>query len=210
MQNKKICLIKHPLIEHYAGILRNEKTDAQTFRWALKNLTKLIVFHVTQNLNTREVKIKTPLETTRVQQLSNSVILLPILRAGWGMLQPFEEIIPHTKIGQIGYFRDEKKFKSKKYYFKLPKINPNDIILLLDPMLATGGTIIAALKELKKITTNKICIVSLFAAPEGIEAIENAFPNVCLYLAQIDNKLNNQKYILPGLGDAGDRFFNTE
>ncbi len=209
MNDKKTIILNHPLAEHYVGILRNEKNSSEIFRRNLNKLTNLLAFKVTENLKAKKIKINTPIQATTGEILDGDVILLPILRSGLGMLNAFEKMIPNIKIGQIGYYRDEISFQAHKYYFKVPQITDIDTVILLDPMLATGNTIFAVLKELTKYKIKTLCVATLFAAPEGLEKIRKAFPELIIYTVKIDEKLNNKKYIVPGLGDAGDRFFNT-
>lgn len=200
--------INSPLIEHYFSIIRNKNTNLIDFKFALVKISQLIINEISKDFELKNIKIETPLSETETKIIKNKIILVPILRAGLSMLEAFQNTIPFALIGHAGFYR-KKNFKVEKYYFKIPKHNQNDEILILDIMIATGNTIVSVLKELKKETKAKITIVSLICHKEGIENIYKNFQNIKIFTVKVDPVLNSKKYIVPGLGDAGDRFFGT-
>ena len=205
-----LFVVNHPLIKRDLTFLRDRNTPSSSFRTILKRLTTLMAFEVTKDLDLLPKEVETPLETTQGHTLKDEIVIVPILRAGLGMLDAFLELFPEARVGHIGLYRDEETLKPVDYYFKFPKNLDKSIVIILDPMLATGGSICAAVSYLKERGANKIKVVSLIAAPEGINKLTNEHPDVQIYIAVLDRQLNSKGFILPGLGDAGDRIFGTE
>ncbi len=207
---KNLVIIEHPLVKRDLSILRNRKTPSNIFRAVLRRTASLMAYEVTMDLEVKKTTIRTPLEETRGYQVKRPIVLVPILRAGLGMVGGFVEVLPDARVGHIGLFRNEETLQPVDYYFKVPKRLQDAMVLVLDPMLATGGSGVAALDYLKKRGARHLRFVSLVAAPEGVRAIQLAHPEVKIYTCALDRKLNEHGYILPGLGDAGDRIFGTE
>lgn len=208
--NAKVTVLQHPLIEHKLAILRNRETDNKLFRSTLEELSYLLVYEITRDLALRPVRIHTPLAPCDALQLAEQVLLAPVLRAGLGMVSGILNLIPSAKVGHVGVYRDEHTLQPVEYYFRLPPDAASMRTFLLDPMLATGGSLAHAVELLKtKGGIARITVVSILAAPEGLEALHAAHPDVEIYAAMLDDKLNEQGYILPGLGDCGDRLFGT-
>ena len=207
---ENLFIIDHPLIKRDLTYLRDKNTPSSTFRVILRRLTSLMAFEITKDLELLVKEVETPLEVTQGYVLKSEVVLVPILRAGLGMVDPFLELIPEARVGRIGLYRDEETLKPVDYYFKLPKNLDKSIVIVLDPMLATGGSICAAISYLKAKGASRIKVVSLIAAPEGINKLTTEHPDVQIYIAVLDRQLNQRGFILPGLGDAGDRVFGTE
>lgn len=207
---ENLSIIEHPLIKRDLSFLRDKNTPSSTFRSILRRLTSLMAFEVTKDLELLTKEIETPLEVTQGHVLKDEIVLVPILRAGLGMVDAFLELIPEAKVGHIGLYRDEETLKPVDYYFKLPKNLEKSVTIILDPMLATGGSICAAVSYLKERGAKKIKVASLIAAPEGINKLTKEHPDVKIYIAVLDRQLNQKGFILPGLGDAGDRIFGTE
>lgn len=205
-----LLIINHPLIKRDLTYLRDKNTPSSLFRSILKRLTSLMAFEVTKDLSTTTKEVETPLEVTEGHELKDEIVLVPILRAGLGMVDAFLEILPEARVGHIGLYRDEETLKPVDYYFKFPKNLDKSVVIILDPMLATGGSVCAAVSYLKERGAKKIKVVSLIAAPEGINKLTNEHPDVQIYIAVLDRQLNQKGFILPGLGDAGDRIFGTE
>jgi uracil phosphoribosyltransferase len=208
--NKNITFVQHPLIEHKMTILRDENTHNNLFRTLVKEITQLIVFPATQHLLLQEKKIKTPVDPMVASEVKHEVLVVPIMRAGLGMLDGFTDMIPQAKVGHMGFVRDEKTLKASTYLVKLPKIDASTEVFILDPMLATGGTLIQAIDLIKKKGGKRITYLGLVGVQSGIDLVLKAHPEVKLFLAAIDKKLTNKGYITPGLGDAGDRLFGQE
>jgi uracil phosphoribosyltransferase len=206
---KKLNIISHPLVKRDLTILRDKKTPSQSFRAVLRRTAAVMAYEVTQDLTLKKVPVQTPLEKTVGHIVIDSVILVPILRAGLGLVGGFVEVLPNARVGHIGMYRDEQTLKPVDYYLKLPKKLGHALVLILDPMLATGGSAAAAVGVLKKKGASRICFVSLVAAPEGVRVLQKAHPDVKIYTCALDRELNSRGYILPGLGDAGDRIFGT-
>jgi len=206
---ERLNVLDHPLIRSKLTRMRDARTDNETFRRLLSELTAPMVYEITRDYPLRKVEVETPLERTAGQILATSVVLVPILRAGTGMLSSVLDLIPTAKVGHIGLYRDPKTLRPVEYYCKLPPDLEGAQIILVDPMLATGGSAIAATDIIKREGGRKIRFLCLVSAPEGVEAYSTAHPDVPIYTAALDRKLNENGYILPGLGDAGDRIFGT-
>lgn len=202
-------ILDHPLIQNKLTRLRNIATNNHNFRLLLEELTALMVYEITRDYPLREVEVVTPLERTIGKVLDVPIVLVPILRAGTGMLGSVLNLIPTAKVGHIGIYRDPKTLKPIEYYSKLPAELEDAQVIIVDPMLATGGSAVAAVDLIKKEGGKKIQFLCLVAAPEGAEALVQAHPDVPIYTAALDRRLNGHGYILPGLGDAGDRIFGT-
>ena len=207
--NPNATILRHPRIEHKLAILRNRDTDNRHFRKALNELSYLLVYEITRDLVLKPVRIQTPLAPCDAQQLAEQVLLVPILRAGLGMVEGILDLIPSAKVGHVGVYRDEKTLLPVEYYCKLPPGAETMRVFLLDPMLATGGSLAYAIDRLKERGIRQITVVSVLAAPEGLAALHAAHPDAKIYVAMLDERLNDQGYILPGLGDCGDRLFGT-
>ena len=207
--NPNATVLQHPLIEHKLAILRDRNTDNKLFRKTLNELSYLIVYEITRDLALRPVRIQTPLAPCDAQQLAEQVLLVPILRAGLGMVQGILNLIPDAKVGHVGVYRDEKNLRPVEYYCKLPPGAETMRVFLLDPMLPTGGSLAYAIDRLKERGIRQITVVSVIAAPEGLAALHAAHPDAKIYVAMLDERLNDRGYILPGLGDCGDRLFGT-
>lgn len=205
----KFYLVEHPLIKRDVTILRDKNTDTETFRAALQRVSNILAAETSREFSLTKINVETPLEKTEGSKLTNEIILVPVLRAGLGMVNGFLQIIPEAKVGHIGLQRDEETLKPIEYYYKVPKHLEFAEVVMLDPMLATGGSASEALKYLKKRGAKKLVFACLVAAPEGIAKIHSEHPDVKIFAAALDRELNNKGYILPGLGDAGDRTFGT-
>lgn len=207
---KTICL-NHPLITHKLAILRDENTGTKEFRELIKEISIFLVYEALKDAQLYETKVKTPLTVMKTGKLDEkNYAFVPILRAGTGMLEGVTSVIPNAKIGHIGMYRDEKTFKPVNYFFKVPKDIEKREVIIIDPMLATGGSLMDAIELLKSKGVEKIKCLCIIAAPEGIRAVEEKYSDVQIIVAAIDEKLNENKYIVPGLGDAGDRIFGTK
>lgn len=207
----KAIELKHPLVEHKLAILRDKKTGTKEFREIISELATILCYEAMKDAKTYETEIETPITKMKTHKIDeNRYAFVPILRAGTGMLDGIINVIPNAKIGHIGMYRDEKTFIPNVYFFKVPKDIDKREVIILDPMLATGGSGIDAIELLKKQGVTKIKFLCIIAAPEGIARIEKEHPDVQIYCAAIDEKLNEHAYIVPGLGDAGDRIFGTK
>lgn len=205
-----VTVLEHPLITHKLALMRNKETGHKDFRENLDEIASLMAYEVCRDLPTEDVHIETPMGPCGTQMLSGEIILVPILRAGMGLVNGIMDLIPTAKVGFIGLYRDEKTLEPVEYFAKFPKELPEGIVLVLDPMLATGGSAIAAVDMIKKRGAKNIRMVCLVGAPEGVKAFTEAHPDVDLYLAALDDHLNEIGYIVPGLGDAGDRIYGTK
>lgn len=206
---KYLHILDHPLIQNKLTRLRDKTTNNHNFRLLLEELTTLMVYEITRDYPLREVKVETPLERTTGKVLDTPVVLVPILRAGTGMLGGVLSLIPTAKVGHIGIYRDPETLKPVEYYTKLPPDLQEAQVILVDPMLATGGSATAAIDIIKQKGAKEIRFLCLVAAPEGVKALSAVHPDVPIYTAALDRELNDHGYILPGLGDAGDRIFGT-
>jgi uracil phosphoribosyltransferase len=207
---KNLIIIDHPLVKRDLTLLRNRKTPSHQFRAILRRTASLMAYEVSRDLRLKEIEIHTPLEKTTGVAVDQQIVLVPILRAGLGLVGGFVEVMPNARVGHIGLFRDEETLKPVDYYFKVPRNLNRALVLLLDPMLATGGSAAAAISFLKERGANTIRLVNLVSAPEGVRIVRKTHPDVVMYTCALDRELNNRGYILPGLGDAGDRMFGTE
>ena len=207
----KEIVLNHPLIEHKLSILRDKNTGTKEFRELIKEISEYLCYEATKDALLYQTIVQTPLERTKCYKLNeNNYAFLPILRAGMSMIDGILNVIPNAKIGHIGLYRDEKTFKPIEYYYKVPKSINEKEVFILDPMLATGASSIAAIERLKKDNVKKIKLLCIIACPEGIQAIKKKHKDVQIYCAKVDRCLNEKCYILPGLGDAGDRVFGTK
>lgn len=204
-------ILSHPLIKHKISILRNERTSTKEFRELISEIAMLLCYEALHDAKTYEVKVKTPITETIGEKVNeNDYAFVPILRAGMGMVDGVLKVMPNAKIGHIGLYRNEETLEPVKYYCKLPEKICDKEVILLDPMLATGGSGSAAITLLKRDGVKKIKFLCIIAAPDGIECIEKNHPDVDVYCAQLDDHLNEIGYIVPGLGDAGDRIYGTK
>ncbi len=199
----------HPLVAHKLARIRNKQTDPKKFRELIREISALLTYEATQDLATDLIRVQTPLEETDGSVLAEKIGLVPILRAGLGMVEGVWELMPSAEVWHIGLYRDEKSFRPVEYYNKLPVEPTVSVCLVLDPMLATGGSAVATVDILKRWGVNRIKFVGLIGAPEGIAKMEQHHPDVPVYLAAVDDHLNDRAFIVPGLGDAGDRQFGT-
>ena len=203
--------LKHPLIQHKLAILRNKDTGVKEFRELVGEIAGLMCYEATRNLPTETVEVETPVAVAKCQMLAGKKLaIIPILRAGLGMVDNMVDMIPSAKIGHIGLYRDPETHLPVEYYCKLPEDIESRQVYVVDPMLATGGSAIAAIDFLKQHGCKSIIMMNIIGCPEGVAAVTAAHPDVDLYIAAIDEKLNDHKYIIPGLGDAGDRIFGTK
>lgn len=206
-----VTILDHPLIRHKIAILRDVKTGMKEFRELVEEITTLMVYESFKNVPTKKVMVQTPLELTEQTMVAdNAVAVVPILRAGLGMVNGVHTLFPTARVGHIGMYRDEETLEPHEYYCKLPDGIENSVAILLDPMLATGGSASAAIGFLKARGCKNIMLMSIIAAPVGIETVAEAHPDVQVFVSTLDRQLNEHGYILPGLGDAGDRLFGTK
>lgn len=201
--------VQHPLIACHLTRLRDRTTPPAEFRQLVHRLASLLAYEATKDLRAEPVMVQTPLTKTEGRQLSQRIGLVPILRAGLGMIDPVLELIPMAEVWHLGLYRDEETAQPIKYYSKLPPERPVDVALILDPMLATGGSAVDALSTLRDWGVPRVKLLSIIGAEEGVKRVEVEFPNAQIYVCHIDPDLNDRKFIVPGLGDAGDRIFNT-
>ena len=206
---KHVTVIAHPLVQHNLTRLRDQQTQPQEFRRLLGEIASLMIYEATRSLALKKISVRTPLETAAGSKLEREIVLVPVLRAGLGMLNPILEIIPHARVGFIGLKREESTLIAHFYHKSLPKELGRCEVILIDPMLATGGSAVAALDFLTEQGAKRIRLVSLVSAPEGIARVRKSYPTLPIFTAAIDRALNKAGYILPGLGDAGDRLFGT-
>ena len=210
MQNK-VVILDHPLIQHKLSILRDKNTSTKDFRQLINEISMLMIFEATRDLPLEEVEVETPIAVAKCNHIAGrKLAFVPILRAGLGMVDGALQLVPSARIGHIGLYRDEKTLKPVEYYCKLPKDIDQRDVFVVDPMLATGGSAIDAISQIKQRGPRKITFMCTIAAPEGIEALQKAHPDVDIYCAACDSHLNEIGYIVPGVGDAGDRIFGTK
>jgi len=207
----KVVVLDHPLIQHKLAILRSKNTSVKEFRELIGEISGLMCYEATRNLPTKEVEVQTPVAIAKCRRLAGKKLaIIPILRAGLGMVDAMVDLIPSAKIGHIGLYRDPETHLPVEYYCKLPEDIGNRQVFVVDPMLATGGSAVAAINFLKEHGCKNIIMMNIIGCPEGVKAVQEAHPDVDLYLAALDEKLNEHAYIIPGLGDAGDRIFGTK
>ena len=206
---EKVNVSQHPLVQHKLTILRDKDTDSKKFREVMKEIAILLTCEATADLQTELVEVETPIATAKGYRLKETIGLIPILRAGLGFVEGVWEMMPSAEVWHIGLFRDEKTLRPVEYYNRLPISPTVDVCLVLDPMLATGGSAVATVDILKRWGAHRIKFVGVIAAPEGLERFTEAHPDVPVYVGTIDDHLNENAYIVPGLGDAGDRQFGT-
>ncbi len=206
-----VHVLDHPLIQHKLSILRSKDTGVKEFREMIGEISGLMCYEATRNLPTEEVEVQTPVAIAKCRTLSGKKLaIVPILRAGLGMVDAMVDLIPSAKIGHIGLYRDPETHQPVEYYCKLPEDIESRQVFVVDPMLATGGSAIAAIDFLKKHGCKNIIMMNVIGCPEGVKAVQEAHPDVEMYLAAVDERLNDHAYIIPGLGDAGDRIFGTK
>lgn len=205
----KLYVMEHPLIIHKVSMLRNKDTSVKDFRELINEIALLMGYEATKDLELMDIQVETPIATTTGHVIDKQVALVPILRAGLGMVDALMSLIPAAKVGHVGLYRDPETHEPVEYYCKLPTDIEQRQVLVLDPMLATGGSAVAAIDFIKKRGAKKIKLVNIIGAPEGVEAVQKAHPDVDIYVGALDEKLNENCYIVPGLGDAGDRLFGT-
>jgi uracil phosphoribosyltransferase len=201
--------IEHPCVQHKLGIIRDIETGHKRFRELATEITKFVCYEALKNIKTREVTVETPVATATCRQIDTDIVVVPILRAGVGMLEGILELVPTARVGFVGLYRDEETKQPVTYYERFPRQIKGGTCIVIDPMLATGGSAVAALDLLKSSGAEDIVVICIVTCPEGIALVEEAHPDVKIYAASIDDKLNEKKYIVPGLGDAGDRLFGT-
>ena len=207
----KVYVMDHPLIQHKVGIIRREEIGSKDFRQMISEIAMLMCYESTRNLKLQDVKIKTPICETTVKELAGKKLaVVPILRAGLGMVEGMLAMIPAAKVGHIGLYRDPETLEPVEYYCKLPSDCDEREVYVVDPMLATGGSCVAAIQMLKEKGVKNIHFMCFIASPEGVERLQKEHPDVDIYIAALDEKLNDHGYIVPGLGDAGDRIFGTK
>lgn len=203
-------VLEHPLIIHKLSWMRRKETGTKDFRQNLDEIAGLMAYEITRDLPLKDVQIETPICATTTKELAKDIVLVPVLRAGLGMVDGITRLIPTAKVGHIGMYRDHNTLMPQEYYAKFPDNLQNATVMVLDPMLATGGSASAAITAIKKRGAKTIKLVCIVGAPEGLKKLEKEHPDVNIYLAAMDEKLNDTGYIVPGLGDAGDRLFGTK
>ncbi|MDD6324238.1 MAG: uracil phosphoribosyltransferase [Lachnospiraceae bacterium] len=208
---QKVVVMDHPLIQHKVGLIRKKETGSKEFRELIGEIAMYMCYEATRDLKLRDIEIETPICKTTVKELSGKKLaVVPILRAGLGMVEGMLAMIPAAKVGHIGLYRDPETLKPVEYYCKLPADSNEREVFVVDPMLATGGSAVAAIQMLKDKGVKNIRFLCIIAAPEGVEAMKKAHPDVDIYIGALDEHLNEHGYIVPGLGDAGDRIFGTK
>ena len=207
----KVLIMDHPLVQHKVSLLRSKNTGTKEFKELVSEIATLLCYEATRDLPTEEIEVETPIAIARTRVLSGrKLALVPILRAGLGMVDGMLALLPAAKVGHIGMYRDEKTLEPVEYYCKLPADIAEREVIVLDPMLATGGSACDAISQIKKRGVKNLKFIGIIAAPEGLKRLQEAHPDVDIYVAALDEKLNENGYIVPGLGDAGDRIFGTK
>ena len=206
----KLIVLNHPLIDHKMAKIRDKHTGTKEFRESVSEVGGLITYEITRDFQTIEKTIETPICEMQAKELEKQVVIVPILRAGLGMVEGIHNIIPTAKIGHVGLYRDEESLEPKVYYSKFPEVIKDSVVLVVDPMLATGGSAAKAIEIIKQTGAKDIRYVGLVGCPEGVKRIQDEHPDVAIYLAAMDSHLNEKGYIVPGLGDCGDRLFGTK
>ncbi len=204
-----VHLVDHPVAQHTLLALRDRTTTPTAFRQLASRLSVIVGLEATRTLSTAQARVETPLEPVAGTRLDGDVVLVPVLRAGLAMIEPLLQLLPDARVGHIGLQRDETTAVAARYYMKLPPIGPRATVLLVDPMLATGGSALAALELLREAGATDVRLLAVVAAPEGLQAVQRAWPGIPIYTAAVDRELNDRKFILPGLGDFGDRLYGT-
>ena len=201
--------IDHPCVQHKLSLIRDVATGHKKFRELATEITEFVCYEALKNIKTREVEVETPIEVATCRKIDQDIVVVPVLRAGVGMLEGILELVPTARVGFVGLYRDEETKQPVSYYERFPPQAKNGICIIIDPMLATGGSTIAAIERLKDYGAKDIIVICIVTCPEGLALVEEKHPDVPVYTAAIDNYLNENKYIVPGLGDAGDRLFGT-
>lgn len=201
--------IEHPLVDHHLVRLRDMETKSSEFRRLVRRLATLLAFQATQDLQTEAVQVQTPVSLADGHRLAQRIAIVPILRAGLGMVEPIQDLIPDAEVWHLGLYRNEATAEPVEYYNRLPPDQPMDVALIVDPMLATGGSATLAIEKLKAIGVPQCKLISIISSQPGIDHVTSLYPEVSIYTCVVDRQLNDQKFIVPGLGDAGDRIFNT-
>ncbi len=201
--------IDHPCVQHKLALIRNIETGHKKFRELATEITEFVCYEALKNINTREVEVQTPLEVAQCRMIDHDIVVVPVLRAGIGMLEGILELVPTARVGFVGLYRDEETKQPVAYYERFPPQAKNGTCIIIDPMLATGGSTVAAIDQLKEYGAKDIMVICIVTCPEGLALVEEKHPDVPVYTAAIDKYLNENKYIVPGLGDAGDRLFGT-
>ncbi len=202
-------LVEHPCVQHKLAIIRDVETGHKRFRELATEITEFICYEALKNIKTKEISVQTPVAVATCRKIDTDIVVVPILRAGVGMLDGILELVPTARVGFVGLYRDEETKLPVTYYERFPPQIKGGTCIIIDPMLATGGSTVAAIDQLKEKGADNIIVICIVTCPEGIELVEAAHPDVKIYAAAIDTKLNEKKYIVPGLGDAGDRLFGT-
>lgn len=202
--------INHPFLKHKLTALRDINTSHKEFRELASEITMLICYEALKNIEVEDYEIKTPMTTMTGKRMKNDIVVVPILRAGVGMLNGILSLVPNARVGFLGIYRDHDTKLPVEYYSKLPENLTNPLVFIIDPMLATGGSVVAAIDMLKKQGYGNIILISIISAPEGIKVVEDAHPDVQIFTGSVDEYLDDNKYIIPGLGDAGDRLYGTK
>ena len=206
----KVVVFNHPLMTHKLAIIRNEKTNTKDFRETVSEIANLMAYEATRNLPVKEVEVQTPIAVSKTTMIDGDIVIVPILRAGQGMVEGIQRLIPQSKVGYIGLFRNEETLEPELYFAKLPSNIADATVLLVDPMLATGGSCAKAISVLKEKGAKNIIYMGVVGVQEGIDKVHGVHPDVDIFLAAKDEKLNEKGYIVPGLGDCGDRLFGTK
>ncbi len=206
----KLFISEHPLIQHKMAMLRDKNTTTKEFKELITEITMLLTYEATRDLPLEDFEVETPIATAKCRRVAKEIVVVPILRAGIGMVDGVHSLLPAAKVGHIGIYRDPDTLMPVEYYCKVPKDMEKAKVLLVDPMLATGGTAKASIEFLKERGADEITLISIIAAPQGVKTVQQAFNDVDIYTAAYDSALNEHGYIVPGLGDAGDRMFGTK
>jgi uracil phosphoribosyltransferase len=208
--NGKLVVFDHPLMSHKLSIIRNEKTNTKDFRETVSEIANLMAYEATRNVPVKEVEVQTPIAVAKSSMIDGDIVIVPILRAGLGMVEGIQRLIPQAKVGHIGLFRNEETLEPELYYSKFPSNIAESTVLLVDPMLATGGSCAKAIDILKECGVKRIIYMGIVGVDAGINKVRERHPDIDIYLAAKDEKLNEKGYIVPGLGDCGDRLFGTK
>lgn len=210
MSEGKLIVVDHPLMRHKLALIRDEETCTKDFRQTVSEMATLMAYEITRELPTRKIEVQTPVSLAKAETLAKEVVIIPILRAGLGMVEGISSLIPTAKVGHLGLYRDEKTLEPHTYYAKFPECIAEATVLLVDPMLATGGTVAKSIEILKEQGVKDIAFVGIVGAPEGVRRVHKDHPEVNIFLASLDEKLDERGYIVPGLGDCGDRLYGTK